>query len=197
MKRVVFNLQKAIPAAWDMCWARNLANRKTGHDFRGQTFYLCANDVEQQVRAFAQDTLNGKPWGTTPIWYGSTYSGVRITGNLQSEVRDWLLDNPKIMGHNFNRGHISGMRFRPVGEPLNDAEKKTLAEKAERKAHPRPIPYHYSAEGFGNRAECMRARMKGRIWYSSRRSRASVTSDVGRVTCKACLNLIEKGGLSK
>lgn len=194
MKRVAFDLKKAIPAAWDRCWARNVACRNSGSDWRGSSYYLCARDIEDQVRAFAKDTLEGKPWGTTDISYGYGY-GIRVAGDLQNEVRDWLLHNPNITGHNFGRGHISGMRFRPIGEPLNEAERKTLAAKAERKANPRPAPVHYSTRGYGGMAECVAAKRAKRAtafarMYSSGRSRAHTDSDISRVTCKQCLNLL-------
>jgi len=186
-KRVAFDFGKAIPAAWDLLWKRHYEERAKGGDFRGNTYYVTARDVEQTVRGFAKDTLDGKPWGTN--YYGYP-TGIRVQGNLQALVRDWLLHNPAISGHNFDRGHISGMRFRPVGEPISPAEEKTLAAKAERKANPRPRLRHYNAQAMRGTALCQQARLAGR--FRMTRPLTWSTNKPSEVTCKQCLNLLAK-----
>lgn len=181
-----FIVREAIAFAWGYCWANNLLQRGKGNDFRGNTYYLTARDIEQRVRCCAQESLEGVPWGTKDWWPGMSSSvRMRLPGTeLQHVVRQWLLANPKITGHNFGRGHVSGMRFRPVGEPLGPAEQKTIAAKAERKANPRPPRVHYSP-AYGGRAVCQ----KPRRGFISRHSRAWTTTDWGKVTCPCCLNI--------
>ena len=131
-KRFAFNLDAAVPAAWDFLWAANLKDRakqerdhldgdfgKYGRRWYTRTFYICAVDVVAQVRSFAYETAKGQKWGTNGV-RGPDY-GIRLSGNVDGRVRDWLLRTKD--GHNFDRGHISGMRFRPRGEPLGPSEK--------------------------------------------------------------------------
>lgn len=187
-KAIQFDTRKAIQAAWDMIWVHKLAQRakdekefkKTGHErYRtGDTYYTTAADVENQVRRFASEQLRGEPWGASGLAFGRDYAGVRMSGRLQGAVRDFLLHNSKITGHNFGRGHISGMRFRPVGQPLAPAEQKTIAKKEERRANPRPKLYHLSRHG---RPLCVNRKTHG--W---RPSKAWMTHDKNHVTCPRC-----------
>jgi len=140
-KRFSFDIKAAIPVAWDVIWASRLKQRKDDLAYEKKygkkafnwatSYYVCAADVERMVRDFAQDTADGKPWRTTNTGYGDGY-GLRMPGNLNSMVRGWLLrgNGGQIVGHNFGRGHISGMRFRPVGEPMAEVEKVTSVTRA-------------------------------------------------------------------
>lgn len=195
-KRFTFDINAAIPAAWDVIWTSHKKERKKDEAYEKKqgkkpygwerTYYTTASDVERMVRDLAEDTANGKPWRTENTCSG--WGTVRISGNLKGKVRDWLLRNPKITGHNFGRGHISGMRFRPVGEPLAEAEKKTIEKNQKRRAGlGSPKPWHFSEKGS---LLCQKARMKGR--YSFGRSSAWSTKDQSKVTCKQCLNLLAK-----
>jgi len=196
-KRFAFDTQKAIATAWDVLWADRLRQRKEDLAYEkkvgkkpfnwGASYYVTATDVERMVRDFAQDTADGKPWRKTNDGYGGYGSGIRIGGDLKRTVRDWLLRNPRIVGHNFGRGHISGMRFRPVGQPLGEPEKKTIEKRAERRANPKPPTYHFKEKGV---LLCQKARMKGRFTF--RQSRAWTQHDPAKVTCKQCLNLLKK-----
>lgn len=173
-----FDVRAALPAAWDLLWKDRLARRLAGNDFRGDTYYLTASDLEAQVRRFAREDLDGVPRGSTgPAW--GREAGVRISGDVSAIVRSWLLSNPRIVGHNFLRGHISGMRFRPYGEPIGPAE-KTIEAKERRLADPKPPPLHFAR---GDGPLCTFDRCRSRF----RRSRTWRTGDASRVTCPACL----------
>lgn len=205
VKKFHFDVRAAIPLAWNFLWAKNLETRKkdeadfarTGHKaYRdGSTYYLCAADIENQIRAWAEDTAAGKPWRKERVYGGYGFQ-VRLSGDLQGMVRDFLLrgNGGKIVGHNFGRGHISGMRFRPVGEPLSEAEKNTLDKKQKQRDNPRPTTWHYS-ERYGSRPECVRqaAIAKGQRIYGFRPSKALTTRDLEEVTCPRCKNLIAQG----
>ncbi len=189
MGKQAFHLQQAIAFAWNFLWQDNLAMRAKNNDFRGNTYYLTASDVEDQVRQLAYESHQGKPWGSTGRAWGGAAGKLRISvpgSTLQHEVRDYLLSNRNITGHNFGRGHISGMRFRPVGEPIGPAE-KTLAKKAEQRANPKPRPIHY-APGSSTKPLCSKRSAFAR--WNPRGPR--VRSDWEQVTCKRCQNLKEQ-----
>lgn len=195
-KKFAFNIHDAIPAAWDFLWKENLKRRKENEAYfkeygreayrSNDTYYLTASDIETQVRQWAYDTSQGKPW-SQERGYGGYSHGVRLSGNLQDSVRNWLLRtmSGKIVGHNFGRGHISGMRFRPVGEPISGVEQETIKKKAARRE--RPTPKHY--KGKHNRPLCIESRMKGR--FSFRSSKAWTTKRIEEVNCARCKKLFE------
>jgi hypothetical protein len=196
-----FDVRAAIVAAWDLLWADNLKRRlkeealdkKLGRKssrFASQTYYLTASDLEDQVRSFAEDTAQGRPWRKERA-YGGYGFRVRLSGDLQSAVRDFLLrgNGGRIVGHNFGKGHISGMRFRPAGEPISPSEEKTIAAKAERRANPRRIVEHYS-ETYGGYPLCTSESATGKRVFHFRPSKASVTKKREEVTCRRCLNLL-------
>lgn len=183
-----FDTKLAIVTAWKELWAKNLRTRKKEKGrWAAATYYLTAADVERQVRAYAWATLNGKSWSDAE-YYGQS---VRISGNLKGKVRDFLLRNPEITGHNFGRGHISGMRFRPYGEPIGPVELETMAKKERAKDRP---PVKHFGKSYSSRALCVTeaAKAKGRRIWGWRQSRAWVTSTAEEVTCPRCLNLMKK-----
>ena len=178
-----FNYALAVPTAWELCWRDNVQRRANGGDFRGNTYYLTASDIEMQVRRFAKEQLAGKPWGSTGrAWGRDTYSGVWLEGDVQVVVRDWLLRNPRLQRHNFGRGHVSGMRFRPVGEPLAPAEERTLNKQAQ------PKPVHLRAKD--DKPVCQWGKPpRKRSMFSSHRRRTwpRMTENTEEVTCTHCL----------
>lgn len=191
-----FAINDAIPQAWDLLWRSNLEQRKedekSEHVYRkGSTYYLTASDVENQVRQFAQDQANGKPWGTSGRAWGRGYGlSVRLSGGqrLQSKVRDWLLNEVRLgrlASHNFGRGHISGMRFRPKGEPLAPAEQRTIEVKEKRKDKPKRL--HLYSDGYCSRALCLKNRKRSP--WGRGRSSAWCTNDKAKVTCPSCIKL--------
>lgn len=215
-KRFAFDTNAAIAAAWDFLWAANLKERaktekehpdgnfgKYARRWYTQTFYICAADVVRQVRSFAYESAKGLKWGTNGV-RGPDY-GIRMSGDLEGKVRSWLLLTKE--GHNFGRGHISGMRFRPRGEPLGPSEKDTLKEKE--KAKPRkPKPIHFSRSGYSGtplciavqRAEKNKAREKAGLhpqhFYGSRSTARTTNRWVQGeqdwqhpVNCPRCLKL--------
>ncbi len=186
MARFSFDRQKAIATAWDLCWADNLKQRAEGHDFRGNTYHLTASDIENQVRSFAQDTADGKPWTDKRAWGRGYGWSIRLSGDLLSDIRRWLSNNPKLVSHNFGKGHISGKRYRPVGEPLSEAEQGTLKDKAERASRPRLV--HKNAQG----KPYLCAPVRKRVSWGRSRSQAHITITTERVTCPRCLKLMKE-----
>lgn len=194
-----FDRQAAIKAAWDLLWADNLRQREedVAYEKKGgkkpfnsaRTYYLTASDLENQVRQFADETARGEKWGTHGRAYGRYPSGIRFSGDLLGDCRDWLRRNPKLTSHNFGRGHISGERYRPAGEPISEAEQGTLEEKARRAKTPRPIHMHKKTGEFSSTYMCAPA-PKGPRWRQSR-SQAHVTMDASRVTCPRCLKIMK------
>lgn len=193
-------LNQLISDAWDWLWADNLKERKRGPDsFRySETFYLTAADVESQVRSFIQEDLEGAERGSRGRGcYGHT--DVRISGlgrgGLQGAVRNWLLHNDKLTGHNFGRGHISGMRFRPVGEELSPAEKKTVAKKQKREKQRAEgtILRHISDDGKALCTRKARKNSKRRGFSRGRhRSNTSFAYKPEDVTCEKCKKALEE-----
>ncbi len=194
--RFNFNTRAAIEAAWTLLWANNLKERakeekehpdgdfgKWGRCWYTRTFYICAADVTAQVRSFAYETAKGLKWGTNGV-RGPDY-GIRLPGSVDGEVRRWLLATKD--HHNFGRGHISGMRFRPRGEPLGPSEEDTLKKQAQPK---RPAPIHFSRNGYSGKPLCVavsnRENNKRPGWKPSK---ARTRKEWADVTCKRCLNL--------
>lgn len=211
--RKQFHLQEAIARAWDFCWASNIKRRAEHGDFRGQTYYLTATDIELQVRQFAYESATGVEWGSTGrAYYSHLGNAVRISvpgTTLQGAIREWLLSNRKIASHNFRRGHISGARFRPVGEPLSENEQRTLKKQAqeektrlEKKARGEPLHrVHYRREGEYTNLCVLEQRLKkmiaakaaGRYYHTPLRSGRGYgcsTRDHAEVTCPICRNLL-------
>lgn len=202
-KRIAFDMPKALQHAWDILWANNLRQRKDDVKYENKvgkkpfnwarTYYICAADVERTVRDLAEDSRDGKPWRTTP-GYGGYGSGIRFNGNLQSTVRDWLFGQCSrgiLTYHNFGRGHISGARFRPVGEPMADAEKETVQRKTRERLTPRPR--HYSANGYGGTLKCMEGRKRSP--FSRGRRTAYATAKQADVTCPRCRKALGLGAI--
>lgn len=187
-KHFAFDMHLAIKTAWDMLWAANLVRRKENDAYKkkygkrsyddASTYYLCAADLVRTVRGFAQQTADGKPWSLDGYPYN-----VRLRGDVQRAVRDWLMygNGGKIVGHNFGRGHISGMRFRPAGAPMAEAEVETMNSKL--RSRGKEKPRHY-----GHRPLCTKNRRSpfsrpGRTIWS--------TTNKDNVTCPRCLKLMK------
>jgi hypothetical protein len=189
MKKSVQLTDALIQEAWNFLWSDNLKRRKAqerkGDTWRiAETFYLTAADVDAQVRHFVIEDLDGKKRGSTGRACGRPWRPLRAPG-LYNRVRDWLLRNPALTHHNFGRGHISGARFRPVGQPISPTEKETLRRHEVQDSKPRPR--HYSKSGhYGSRPLCS----KPRSGWLARPSKAYTTSDREKVTCPRCKNLL-------
>lgn len=183
-----FDLSLAISCAWELLWKANLKDRQEmvagGHRYGlARTYFLTATDVERQVRQFAQEQQDGQPWGTSGRSYGHCTS-VRIkTGTsmpLLDIVRRWLHSQyvaGKLDRHNSGKGHISGMRYRPHGEPISEAEKRTAVEKSK----PRKYLVHYAAHSGAP----MACRPNQKLSLFSR-GRRPVTKYAENVTCPRC-----------
>lgn len=202
-KRFAFDMNKALQYAWDVRWTGNIARRqrdleyekKTGKKSYGwaQSYYLTASDIERTVRDLAEFTQRGEPWPTDPEKLGYGYgNGIRFPSNLQNVVRNWLFSNRKLTHHNFGRGHISGARFRPVGEPLAEAELATMVNKQRKRDPNYKAPVHFRCDSPW-RSLCTHKRMEGkrRSFFGGRgRSQAWCNEDKEKVTCKQCLNIL-------
>lgn len=193
MGRFEFNRELAISKAWDLCWNNNLQCRASeSPDAYGysRNFYLTAADIENQVRAFADDAAHGRAWRTERT-IGRPYSSVRFSGDLQSDVRRWLRTQEavgRLTSHNFGKGHISGQRYRPLGEPLSEAEQSTFQDKKAREGKD-PV-MHRADKGSPFRRPYLCAPV--RKWRSFTRSKAWTTSNADRVTCPRCLKLMKE-----
>ncbi len=196
-----FDIQKAIPAAWKLLWEDNLQKRRDGRDFRGNTHYLTATDVVEQVRSFAQEQAEGKTWGSGGRQWGRAYAQVKIStggvpGGLLRLVREWLQRQARrgvLEEMDFGRGHISGARYRPAGETLTDGEQATLKRKAvpweERTVH----FYHAPEENASGRAGllCQIGRKRRGHSWGWRRQKSRTSDDPAKVTCKQCANILD------
>lgn len=209
-KKTVFNLNDEIQKAWLWCWAYlceptkvrepiyNDEGYPTGEfekeerTYPARQSYLTATDLVQRIRCAAAEQLDGKPVGH----YGanSHYLTVRIStggrGDLLGVVRTWLLRNPELEQHNFGRGHISGMRFRPVGSGLTESEAKTVEKKRKRIAGETPVHYRNTPEGrssFYGSPLCVAPRKRTASYRAPSRSSARLTNEVEKVTCPRCL----------
>jgi hypothetical protein len=193
MKRS-FDLKAALPEAWALIWKakakEQLENAQAKHVYRPErATYITASDMENQVRQFAIDDVEGKPRGKIAWGAPSHWPVVRIStggrGSLLGVCRDWLLDecrSGRIHSHNFGRGHISGMRFRPAGQPLSEPEKATI----KRMAKPKTRLFHLRK---GGGCACVK-----RTGFSFRPTKSWTTSNPQRVTCPRCVKIIEGGG---
>lgn len=190
--RKYFDTTKACQHVWDVLWANNLATRAKEKSRANSTYYLTAADIVRGVRCVAYADLQGKPWPTkyADVLWGDSY--VRMSGDLQSTVRDWLFRNPKLAYHNFGRGHISGARFRPVGELIGPSEVETIERKE--KAKDRPKVKHFG-RGYGSSPFCVveARKKKAQRIYGWRQSKAWVTTRKEEVTCPRCKNLLAAG----
>lgn len=190
MVRFSFDLTAAIPAAWDLCWKDNLKQRAEGRDFRGNTYHLTAADLVNQVRQFADEQAAGEAWGTRGRAWGRPCSMVRLSGDVQGAVRAWLQGQGHrgiLVSHNFGKGHVSGQRYRPAGEPLTEAETATFAAKA--RCRERGPCWHYAKGGYGERPRCLETSTKKRApWSRSRRP--LTTNEPTKVTCARCKKIV-------
>ena len=197
MKAKIFTYDDTIISdAWKALWKRNLAERKAGRDYDGRTYFLTATDIERKVRDFMIDDREGKKRGTSD--FGGYCDGLRVStgrrGGLKRFVRDWLRGEVlrgALSEHNFDRGHISGARYRPRGEPLSPAETKTFEEKAKPRAA-KPVHFTDSKSSWGGRALCVLDRWakSESVWHGVKRSTARVTKVASEVTCPRCLKLL-------
>lgn len=171
------DLLREIEDAWSRLWAKNLKDRNAGQDYRGTTYYLTATDIEREVRKSVDERLDT---------YGARIVGA---GRLLDRIRVWLRGQcvrGRLECHNFGRGHISGQRYRPAGQPIGPAEAATIARKKEN----RPRPIHLSRSTSWNPIPlCTAGRSRSR--FSRGRSKTWTTKDVGRVTCTRCQKILQ------
>lgn len=194
-KVAMLDLTAAMRAAFKIQWEQKC---KRAADYPRAGRYVVASDIEGQVRVLARDTLDGNPWGTSkPSWGRSYYAPVRVTLSRPGETllgacRSWLFSEVRagrLAAHNFGRGHISGERFRPIGEEMTDAEKRTTAAReARRNGTAKPKPVHYSPNWSS--PECTRARRHG---FSRPNRYTRTTRDAEKVTCPRCLKMLADG----
>lgn len=196
-----FNIDEEIKDAWDYLWADNVKGRKK--DWKGETYYLTATDLEDRVRCSIAEKLEGKRRGFYGRHHG-TYMCPKLNGigRLLDRCRNWLsrqVSSGVLQVHNFGRGHCSGARFRPVGEPLSPQEQRSIKKKETDKTKVKPIHfkdpqhkgYSYDAPALCTRKARKTNAKKGRFCCRSRRrSTVRTTKNGGEVTCKRCLKLM-------
>jgi hypothetical protein len=179
-----FNAQTEIQKAWDQLWSQNLkARASTAFNYRkSATYYLTAADIERKVR----DNLEKEAFAR------GDFGPFRIRGALGNKVRDWLLSGVRqgrLDSHNFGRGHISGMRFRPKGEEISETEKDTMKKRERSKGRPKPV---HLREGGNAACAVARAAAAGRKLWGFSRSRAYMTDNHEDVNCPTCKKLAAK-----
>lgn len=207
MTKVKLNMEQEMKKAWDFCWAQRLKDRKEGYDYGGQSYYITATDLELRVRNAVQEQIDGVKYGKYGVSGGATWrSGTRISTrpglSLLEQCRSWLRRQCArgiLEGHNFGRGHISGMRFRPVGEPLSPQEQKQFEKKA------KPKLVHFSDpewKHWPNRSLCSQKarearKVEGRRLVSrpARRPTSQTTEKADEVTCPRCRKLLTASGV--
>jgi hypothetical protein len=201
-----FDLDTECRRAWPIAWKELCEPTVYEYDdgekrtFEPRQSWLTATDIERRIRAHFAEQADGLEEGkrglddfcmkgTVTISTGSRYS-------LMDCVRDWLADEVRagrLTRHNFGRGHISGMRYRPVGMELTDAEKKTL-EKADKRAKGE-TPVHFSnSTSWLRKPLCVADRNVKRAGYRQpKRSSARIVSEPAKVTCQRCLKRLAEG----
>lgn len=203
-------LDTIITAAWEWLWAyyqgRIRESMAEGHEPWDDHFFITASELEYTVRIMLANRLRKQPATTGDPAYGNTHGlvvsirGGRYREDLLCVVRDWLAGQTgdTLQRHNFGKGHISGMRYRPLGAPLSPAEKRTLAKKDKDATRAKAIHAADPATHWPQLALCSKAARETakakRRSYSCRRhsphSSVSTTSDPDKVTCPKCRKLL-------
>lgn len=189
--RVKFNLQEQLRKALDYL----LEHRYERLD---GSKWFSASDLERRVRAAADELLMGVPYGEygTSACYGARIMGLKGISLLQ-HCRRFLFDkvsDGELDCNNPGRGDrcSTGMRFRPAGEGLSEAEKRN-AEKPERPrflSHLKHVEIKQGSNGNSYEVkmpECEKNKQKkGYVfrpkmkWYSE-----------DNPTCKKCQKILE------
>lgn len=196
-----------IKRAFQFVWESKQQDRKEGHDFCGQTYYVTATDIERRVRGSCAEQAEGLPYGKYGVNY-SGYKSLRICvpnqiGGLMGAVRKWLLDETRagrLVAHNFTRGHISGARFRPAGSQLSPQEIehmnkiKNEGPRGENKLVHAADPL---SKGYSRKTLCSRSARtsssKKRMHYSRPSRSNAVFESQGRpVTCPRCIKMLKE-----
>ena len=191
-----FNLQEQMQKALE--WL--LENRWERLD---GSKWLSASDLQSRLRCAVAEIAEGRKYGH--YGFNSAYMSPRITGlngiSLLEHCRRFLFNQVSAgkLSCNNPRGRTStGMRFRPVGEELSEAEKRTLAipreERNKRVSHLKHVETKtYSREDGTSdsykveKAECQKTRKKGYsfrsryVWYNNEKP-----------TCKKCQAILAK-----
>ena len=193
-----FNFQQACDMAWEWCWQHSCEGDMS---WRGQR-YLTATELANRIRCYAAELERDLPYGELASWAYGIRTRVSAPGRhgLLWAVRDWLqqqVQAGRLTGHNFRRGHCSGMRFRPVGDELTAAEQRTLAEKS------RPALVHFadllqpSDRWFTLCSRKARETSRKKVRSSFRSARhydTQLTRVEAAVTCPRCLKLLRQPG---
>lgn len=192
MNRQAFDVNQALPKAWELQWQRAQQNAAKGYE---RASHVTASDLEAQVRTFAEEQMQSKPWGSSGAAWGKPYGmRLRISGNLLDRCRDWLLDQVrkgKLESHNFGRGHISGMRFRPCGTGMSKAEQSTLHRREVRRTHAAPVHARISDKDASLLCQQPKSHRSFRSLY--RGACARRPAEYAQVTCPRCRTLLDKG----
>jgi hypothetical protein len=187
--------------AWDFLWKDNLERRNNGYDFEGNTYHISATDLGHQIRVLVDEQSEGRELYSTGRGTGYYQTTIRgLTHGLAYQCRKWLLANVElgnIDAHNFDKHHISRMRFRPKGAPLSPAESKTLEAKKKRES--KDTPMHLvdpEIRSWPYKTLCSREARKHlkSIGYRQRKAIPGVRFTKNRleVTCPRCLSSIQR-----
>jgi hypothetical protein len=202
-RSISLDLSVELPKAWAVCWAEWCEPKDIGDAENGPQLWeprqrwLTATDLEQRLRAAAVEKLDGIEYGKLGRGYGYGMGvTIRFPDNsratLLDRVRDWLREQVaagQLVCHNFGRGHISGMRFRPPGVELTEGEKATLETKRKRAAGEAVVHLYTGENWFQRRPLCTPPRKKS-TFRPRQRSKAEMTSEPEKVTCPRCKKLL-------
>ena len=191
----ICNLDGDLQKAWDFAWVYYC----TGKDARQQ--WLTATDVKCRMRAAAAELIDCVPYGSKGMNDYASQKFCISTGipgfTLLDAVRDFLrrqVSNGDLVAHNFGRGHISGMRYRPSGVLLTNAEKNTVGTKNRRRNGGMPVHFiDPEKKHWPSRTLCSRKardKKKGMSFRRPTQSSAHMTVKQDKVTCKRCLKLL-------
>jgi hypothetical protein len=165
-------MSQFIQFAWKTLWAQTVAGQ--GQDYRASHgHFVTASDLANTLR----DQITGHQYYASPAG-----------GKWLDAARNWLsaeVRAGRLQAHNFGRGHISGMRYRPVGEVVTATEQATVAAKERSRDRPRLV--HFSKHGFGGPLLCTASR-RGRFSY---RTNSRSTKEQANVTCPRCQKMME------
>jgi hypothetical protein len=126
---MLFSFETACDIALAALFKEQDDNRRAWPDsYRSAQNWVTATELNRVVRNYAARCLKGEPMeGTDNLDYG-----VHLPRSLE-RCREYLLAQAragKLTGHNFGRGHISGMRFRRAGTELTKAEQARMAKRS-------------------------------------------------------------------
>lgn len=176
-------LDAFMQKAWDWSWANRYQPDERP--------YVSATDLHRRVRAAAAEILNKVSYGTYQ-WDCYMVANLRVSITLE-DCRQWLyrqVNRGTIVAHHpgLRQGLSTGMRFRPAGVGLSEAEQKVVDTPPEERRRKRWIVHVKNEET--KRPMCCKPLTERQRWSSYRRKPFHYTNEERPTpTCKKCLKL--------